>query len=448
MKHLLYHIFISLVALLCPAVQAMADVEEEYVLVMDAESLREGDQVVVVSRDFGVAMSRYNNKTNPNDATYVKPCSIDVTDDGNKVNLTNDSVCVMTLVGDSKGWKWQTDDGNWLWANKYDVPKLLYRPTRGTYDNITNVSTIEISESGECLLNYKCSTKNHYLKFNGSDRFNTYNSISSAHPIQLYRKQRILPFLSFGELEGNVSTANSSLGSLVHSVQIDRSFVSDGGFYTLCLPFDLTATDISTSFRGAKFYRFASVLRVDEGMYTLHFEPVDHTSAGEPYLMKPLAQEDAGIIAPMLSEKIITTDTPQTITNTHTDVSVSFIGTFDPVLLPAKGIIRFVGSSGLRLVTPNAEGSLKGLRAYFKLEDAMLSTNFEAEAAKLSAILVLDDINGGDTTGALSIESAPASNTKSADAIYYNMVGQRLAVNSRSLPKGLYVVGGKKMVVR
>lgn len=447
MKHLLYHILISFVALLCPAVQAMADVEEEYVLVTDAESLREGDQVVIVSREYGKAMSKYNNKTNPNEATYVKPCGIEVTDDGNKVNLTNDSVCVMTLVGDSKGWKWQTDNGNWLWANKYDVPKLLYRPTRGTYDNITNVSTIDIIESGECNIGFKWSSSTKYPKYNGSDKFITYNSISSACPIQLYRKQRILPYLSFGESEGNVSTANSSLGSLVHSVQIDRSFVSDGGFYTLCLPFDLTATDISTSFRGAKFYRFASVLRVDEGMYTLHFEPVDHTSAGEPYLMKPLAQDDAGIIAPVLSEKIITTDTPQTITNTHTDVSVSFIGTFDPVLLPAKGKIRFVGSSGLRLVTPNAEGSLKGLRAYFKLEDAMLSTNFEAEAAKLSAVLVLDDINGGDTTGALSIESAPASNTKSADAIY-NMVGQRLAVDNRSLPKGLYVVGGKKMVVR
>lgn len=447
MKHLLYHILISFVALLCPAVQAMADVEEEYVLVTDAESLREGDQVVIVSREYGKAMSKYNNKTNPNEATYVKPCGIEVTDDGNKVNLTNDSVCVMTLVGDSKGWKWQTDNGNWLWANKYDVPKLLYRPTRGTYDNITNVSTIDIIESGECNIGFKWSSSTKYPKYNGSDKFITYNSISSACPIQLYRKQRILPYLSFGESEGNVSTANSSLGSLVHSVQIDRSFVSDGGFYTLCLPFDLTATDISTSFRGAKFYRFASVLRVDEGMYTLHFEPVDHTSAGEPYLMKPLAQDDAGIIAPVLSEKIITTATPQTITKTHTDVSFSFVGTFDPVLLPANGKIRFVGSSGLRLVTPNAEGSLKGLRAYFKLEDAMLSANFEAEAAKLSAVLVLDDINGGGTTGALSIESAPASNTKSADAIY-NMVGQRLAVDSRSLPKGLYVVGGKKMVVR
>lgn len=447
MKHQLFQIFIGFIALLCPFTPVMADVEEEYVLVTDAESLREGDQVVIVSREYGKAMSKYNNKTNPNEATYVKPCGIEVTDDGNKVNLTNDSVCVMTLVGDSKGWKWQTDNGNWLWANKYDVSKLLYRPTRGTYDNITNVSTIDIIESGECNIGFKWSSSTKYPKYNGSDKFITYNSISSAHPIQLYRKQRILPYLSFGESEGNVSTANSSLGSLVHSVQIDRSFVSDGGFYTLCLPFDLTATDISTSFRGAKFYRFASVLRVDEGMYTLHFEPVDHTSAGEPYLMKPLAQDDADIIAPMLSEKIITTDTPQTITNKHTDVSVSFIGTFDPVLLPAKGIIRFVGSSGLRLVTPNAEGSLKGLRAYFELEDAMLSTDFEAEAAKLSAVLVLDDINGGDTTGASSVESAPASNTKSADAIY-NMVGQRLAVDSRSLPKGLYVVGGKKMVVR
>ena len=447
MKHQLFQIFIGLIALLCPFTQVMADVEEEYVLVTDAESLREGDQVVIVSREYGKAMSKYNNKTNPNEATYVKPCSIDVTDDGNKVNLTNDSVCVMTLVGDSKGWKFKVNDNNWLWAYNGSFHKLLYGSDSGPNGNLINTLTISIKELSNCLLNYKYSNWNHYLKYNGSDRFNTYDGISSAHPIQLYRKQRILPYLSFGESEGNVSTANSSLGSLVHSVQIDRSFVSDGGFYTLCLPFDLTATDISTSFRGAKFYRFASVLRVDEGMYTLHFEPVDHTSAGEPYLMKPLAQDDADIIAPMLSEKIITTDTPQTITNTHTDVSVSFIGTFDPVLLPAKGIIRFVGSSGLRLVTPNADGSLKGLRAYFKLEDAMLSTNFEAEAAKLSAILVLDDINGGDTTGALSIESAPASNTKSADAIY-NMVGQRLAVDSRSLPKGLYVVGGKKMVVR
>ncbi len=447
MKHLLYHIFISLVALLCPAVQAMADVEEEYVLVTDAESLRDGDQVVIVSREYGKAMSKYNNKTNPNEATYVKPCGIEVTDDGNKVNLTNDSVCVMTLVGDSKDWKFKVNDNTWLWAYNGSFHKLLYGSDSGPNGNLINTLTISIKELSNCLLNYKYSNLNHYLKYNGSDRFNTYNSISSAHPIQLYRKQRILPYLSFGESEGNVSTVNSSLGSLVHSVQIDRSFVSDGGFYTLCLPFDLTATDISTSFRGAKFYRFASVLRVDEGMYTLHFEPVDHTSAGEPYLMKPLAQDDADIIAPMLSEKIITTDTPQTITNKHTDVSVSFIGTFDPVLLPAKGIIRFVGSSGLRLVTPNAEGSLKGLRAYFKLEDAMLSTNFEAEAAKLSAILVLDDINGGGTTGASSVESAPASNTNSADAIY-NMVGQRLTVDSRSLPKGLYVVGGKKMVVR
>lgn len=447
MKHLLYHIFISLVALLCPAVQAMADVEEEYVLVTDAESLRKGDQVVIVSREYGKAMSKYNNKTNPNEATYVKPCGIEVTDDGNKVNLTNDSVCVMTLVGDSKGWKFKVNDNTWLWAYNGSFHKLLYGSDSGPNGNLINTLTISIKELSNCLLNYKYSNLNHYLKYNGSDRFNTYNSISSACPIQLYRKQRILPYLSFGESEGNVSTANSSLGSLVHSVQIDRSFVSDGGFYTLCLPFDLTATDISTSFRGAKFYRFASVLRVDEGMYTLHFEPVDHTSAGVPYLIKPLAQDDADIIAPMLSEKIITTDTPQTITNKHTDVSVSFIGTFDPVLLPAKGIIRFVGSSGLRLVTPNAEGSLKGLRAYFELEDAMLSANFEAEAAKLSAILVLDDINGGGTTGASSVESAPASNTNSADAIY-NMVGQRLAVDSRSLPKGLYVVGGKKMVVR
>ena len=447
MKHQLFQIFIGLIALLCPFTQVMADVEEEYVLVTDAESLREGDQVVIVSREYGKAMSKYNNKTNPNEATYVKPCSIDVTDDGNKVNLTNDSVCVMTLVGDSKGWKFKVNDNNWLWAYNGSFHKLLYGSDSGPNGNLINTLTISIKELSNCLLNYKYSNWNHYLKYNGSDRFNTYDGISSAHPIQLYRKQRILPFLSFGELEGNVSTANSSLGSLVHSVQIDRSFVSDGGFYTLCLPFDLTATDISTSFRGAKFYRFASVLRVDEGMYTLHFEPVDHTSAGEPYLMKPLAQDDAGIIAPVLSEKIITTDTTQTITMTHTDVSFSFVGTFDPVLLPAKGKIRFVGSSGLRLVTPNAEGSLKGLRAYFKLVDAMLSTNFEAEAAKLSAVLVLDDINGGDTTGALSVESAPASNTKSADAIY-NMLGQRLAVDSRSLPKGLYVVGGKKMVVR
>lgn len=108
MKHLLYHIFISLVALLCPAVQAMADVEEEYVLVTDAESLREGDQVVIVSREYGKAMSKYQD--NPPKPTYIKPCSIDVIDNGNKVNPTNDSVCVFTLERDSKGWIFKVND--------------------------------------------------------------------------------------------------------------------------------------------------------------------------------------------------------------------------------------------------------------------------------------------------------------------------------------------------
>lgn len=50
----------------------------------------------------------------------------------------------------------------------------------------------------------------------------------------------------------------------VPSIKIDRSFVADGGWYSICLPFSLTADDINKQFKGAEFQDFNGVEQQDK----------------------------------------------------------------------------------------------------------------------------------------------------------------------------------------
>ena len=151
----------------------------------------------------------------------------------------------------------------------------------------------------------------------------------------------------------------------MHNVTIDRTFRADGGCYTLCLPFGLTESDIRTAFPGMLFKQLQNVEEVDDDNVVYHFLSVKSTVAGEPYLVQFLNGVKKDVVKPVVKNKFILAAEPTTLTANLSSGSFKFVGTYDPVLLPADGHYRFVGADGKQLVTPNAEGNLKGLRAYF-----------------------------------------------------------------------------------
>lgn len=63
----------------------------------------------------------------------------------------------------------------------------------------------------------------------------------------------------------------------VPSIKIDRSFVADGGWYSICLPFSLTADDINKQFKGAEFQYFNGVEQQDKTI-NLKFKKVTTSS--------------------------------------------------------------------------------------------------------------------------------------------------------------------------
>lgn len=232
----------------------------------------------------------------------------------------------------------------------------------------TNEIDIKFSDEGNAHISFLKFRKEDHIDYKpDSERFARYGGYGHGK-VQIYRRlvnAVVVESLTFGESGGNADIASYYQDAYVHNVTIDRTFRADGGCYTLCLPFGLTESDIRTAFPGMQFKQLQDVEEVDDENVVYHFLSVKSTVAGEPYLVQFLNGVTKDVVKPVVKNKFILAAKPATLTGKLSLGSFKFVGTYDPVLLPADGHYRFVGADGKQLVTPNAEGNLKGLRAYF-----------------------------------------------------------------------------------
>lgn len=138
-------------------------------------------------------------------------------------------------------------------------------------------------------------------------------------------------------------------------VTINRTFTADGGWYSLCVPFDVNATQIADAFgKGTHVAKFT-------GMSGTHmqFATVTSFAAGEPVLIKPGTTVDG----PTFYGVKVTTTAPQTVSAGD----MQLIGTYAPVSLSDDGKTYFISSDkkGTALATPSKTNNMRGYRAYF-----------------------------------------------------------------------------------
>lgn len=197
---------------------------------------------------------------------------------------------------------------------------------------------------------------------------------------------------------------------------VTRNLVA--GLNTICLPFNVEASDFGIVFGDAtaKAYQFKGV--EDK---KLCFEEVTSIEAGVPYLLT-VAQDyemrNVGKVDILVEEpKAVTVD------------GVTFKGTFNVKVLDEKNL--FLGKDGNLKVPASTEGDnnkLKGMRAFFVLPEATQT------AYSLSF--------GGETTGIQAIEGEKAVKAQGV----YTISGVKVADNTANLAKGLYIVNGKKFI--
>ena len=278
---------------------------------------------------------------------------------------------------------------------------------------------------------------------------------SGNSPAQIIVDDIVLTYLQSSLLLANNSDNSSAIASAASKT--DRAFnvtlqgrtlYKDGEWNTLCLPFDyaLTGTPLAgctlmeldtEGLHAGKQTGFES----ETGTLYLYFKEADAITAGKPYLIK--WENGENLVNPVFTGVTIN----GTVNNVET-AYVDFMGSYSPVAFTANDkTILFLGT-GNKLQWPNADMTLQSCRCYFQLK------GIEVGDITQSRLFFNDE----ETTG---IDGpTPDPSRMGREEIYDlqgRMVGNRsevignrseFGIQNSELKRGLYIVNGKKVVVK
>ena len=229
-------------------------------------------------------------------------------------------------------------------------------------------------------------------------------------------------------------------GKVIPNIKIDRRFDADGGWYSICLPFSLTADDINKQFKGAEFQEFNGVEQQDKTI-NLKFKKVTTTEAGKPYLIKPIKDITAADLT--FNNKLIEQTTPVDVNHklgSDANKTFTFKGVFSPFTanseeLADKNIKFLSGEKGLDLVSPNGSGTMKCYRAYFVFPGKKGIVETEAKIT-----------NHDEATAVQPVKRQEAE----TEHVVFSISGQKVAKvkNASQLPKGVYIINKKRIMVK
>ncbi len=267
-----------------------------------------------------------------------------------------------------------------------------------------------------------------------------------------------------------------------------RKLYKDGAWNTLCLPFNMTADELSTAKTTVGHPLYGATVREmdvtgwyntsnersdakdatfcyqtalkeapdDDEKYLLYlyFQNANNIEAGKPYLVK-WSKPDGYDTNPSnfdISNPVFENVTIKASLSTieSDDGSVLFVPVFSPIVLE-KGNWQnlYVGANNiLRYPSPTKDFTLKTFRGYFQLMAGDESAS-DPLAPSLDIVSNIDDNN--ETTGIITMSdefatphSAQQRRSKMSD-VWYTLDGRKL--DGKPTKKGLYIHNGNKLVI-
>lgn len=283
------------------------------------------------------------------------------------------------------------EDGKWFTHTSSYTATNCYGNTIGSNHDINDLSAEDMGTT---------------LKTTLGAAFTNMIYGANAHPAFVPQSKIILSETDLNTLPNeNMTNMN---------VKLYRTLVS-GSWNSICLPFDLDATGISSVFgAGTKVAAFTSATGTN-----LHFDLVTTMSAKTPYLIYPANNRD--INTPIELSGITIQVGPQTVSHSP----FNFTGIYTPTAIDGKYFI----ASGNTIKKSNG-GTLKGFRAY--IEDT---------TPNAARILTLD-FSDGETTEITTTDFIEFTEK----GVWNTLDGRKL--DKKPTSKGLYIVNGKKVVVK
>lgn len=382
-----------------------------FVLVTDYSTLEDGDEILLVNEKDSKAMGK---KAGSNENRTFASCSVVIVN--GQIETISDEVQVVVLEGEKDAWYLKVENG-YLFLGYANKKYYIQKQDNGSKMNITK------NDSGDAVIGCKTNKEYAYIAFQNR-LFTTSDANNKFSFIKIYRKLKNIVTVEYDENdEGIKAKLSENLNKENVTVNLKRNFKADGGWYSLCLPFDVSADNMKKIFgESVSVQEFASASG-DEGVLMVNFTSTENgIKAGKPYLIKPSKDAEN----PVFKRIVITKDEPEIVEQ----AGYKFIGIFAPFELKAGDkTCRFLnGADGTKLDYPSVTENLKGTRAYFK---------FPSSSAQSAASAVTDDV---------ASVTFVVNGNKSNKTKIYKLDGTEL--NENQLVKGIYIVGDKKVLIK
>ena len=428
-KKRIENLIVTLIAVfisLPPYADDNANTSNVYKLVTNVSELTaDGTLFIIANKEKGTALCKdfYKKGTKDPNMVEMQPYG--------DFFIINENVATFRLYKISDGYQFQLvpyhEPTNGFLS--IDGSKLCQRSR--TYSVMTIKS---INEEGKVDFRSKSPAANLGFASNKFIFDNDYNKY-------VYIYKSITPSLTLETSKSLSETVkDKDITGKVPSIKIDRSFIADGGWYTICLPFSLTEDDIKKQFKGAEFQDFNGVEQHDKTI-NLKFKKVTTTEAGKPYLIKPIKDITAADLT--FINKQIEQTTPVDVSyklGSDANKTFTFKGVFSPFTanseeLADKNIKFLSGVKGLDLVSPNGTGTMKCYRAYFVFPGKKGIVETEAKIT-----------NHDEATAVQPVKRQEAE----TEHVVFSISGQKVGKvkNASQLPKGVYIINKKRIMVK
>ena len=210
------------------------------------------------------------------------------------------------------------------------------------------------------------------------------------------------------------------------NVTLQRT-LSNSFWNSFCVPFDISQEQIDEIFGGGEVLEFESATRS-----TVKFKTVEGIRAGVPCLFKPANSVEI----PMFSHVDITEAVEE---KSSSDAGFSFDGHFSRYDMATDKTEFFLSTDG-KLYYPNAnQNHLLGMRATFTVPPV-------AARQGVIRMMIEEDMvseDAGLVDGLQSIDGGYMMNQP-----VYNLNGQKVGSTRSELYKGVYIVNGRKVIIK
>lgn len=227
-------------------------------------------------------------------------------------------------------------------------------------------------------------------------------------------------------LDEESTTAPTAVSDV--NVTVKRT-INAGEWSTICLPFAMTADQMATAFgNDVKVKDFIGCTTYDSNdNITVNFESVTSMEANHPYIIKVSKEVSEFTLEGINIEP---SDNPSVDKDRSRNYYNSFIGNYiNGTCVPDYSLFLYNN----KFYFSKGKTKIKGYRGYFTLDTA--GADYESYSSSRIFIHLDDD----ETT---SINSVNEDGNESV----YDLQGRR--VDNRQLSKGVYIVNGKKVLMK